>query len=290
MFTFLRKERTDSGFPTVGLQEVQTPEDFLNAVDWNLLNNLLDKLELRSGKSKKEIQKSRRIQKRLVTISSKPERESYGVTRGDGKSIRLYWHPIAQDVSNIGVLALGTLIHEAVHVRATRSRRHTTRGLSRIPFWNLKKVAGALNEGVTEMIAQEILHKYLSEIGLTSLLDETEKGVYAEERICLALLMNSIAHNTGVEQDAVWGAFVREYFNGSSRKPDKLIKNIAKDLTENPEGNDLISLLMSDRSGKNFSEIWEHIKTRQHIPIGFQTRQALEEAMPDAFWKAVDAD
>lgn len=231
-------------------ENVSTPEQFLNAIDFEVLNNIFDLLSAKSTKDTVRHNLGHRIEREKIHFVSKKTNEEVqlsrlGTARPYTGEIDLLWNrdtvsPISPS-TNIELLA--TLTHEATHVRGGYNHEiHasefendvyssvTTTSVGVEKFFKTtgkygeskKSFALNLNEAITEDIGREVLREYLIRTGNSSYLKDEKTlkevgiGSYYNERLVFSCLLEVLSERFELPRDVLWKAFVHAYMNSSS--------------------------------------------------------------------------
>ncbi|MDP1689927.1 MAG: hypothetical protein Q8L52_01860 [bacterium] len=248
--------------PRVALENVKTPEDFLNAIDFQTLNEIFTKLAQKSGKDNPVW-----IDKSIIQIDTEIGNSGEN-GRTPGKTINgeviLYWESILQAEIPFPFEAAHVLIHELVHITA-RQMSVIDRGVSEdirdlgvlvsnglfetvTPLGENEDKGTAfayyLNEAVTEQIAGEVMSEYLRRTGNGALFRTVNNGkddAYDVERIFLDAVIDSLAERLEVSRDTVWRGFVQMYLNGS-QSTQNLVLKISEELGGDKDGRKVLQL------------------------------------------------
>lgn len=129
-----------------------------------------------------------------------------------------------EEIANYEATVLGAIFHEETH-RAS----HTTHGnivfdeqssgyeRARIDVLTLRRTFGMFNEGVTDMIAEEMFDEYTRRYGvdLDNLPSKLKyKQRYTVGRRIVSFVCERVAKGCGLSRDVVWRGIQRGYFEG----------------------------------------------------------------------------
>jgi hypothetical protein len=260
-----KKERFPE--PTVELEDVKTPEEFLRAVDFNALNDIFDALEDKSGGERPSKNTGYRVDPDKITIVGSlrdGKGELYGAARVDLGTITVVGKEESGETASLvrTISLLRLLMHEAAHVRGGHKReyyeeseevrRFILRGGLRENLYEIKqgrvdeRAHGlSLNEAVTETLGQQVLREYLIRVGKSGYFKNKELsrevgiGSYVADRYILEMVIGALAQKLETDKQDIWRAFVRAYMDGNTDIED-LLNQITTQLSEIPVLNELI--------------------------------------------------
>lgn len=265
--------------PTIALEDVRTPEEFLQAVDFNVLNDIFDTLIRRVEAEQPASVTGLRVSPERVTFDAKADSHGQEMTAA-GRSnvssgkIALLWgknDASAHPAYNVLTL-LGTLMHEATHVRGGYTARGRERGnefevtiraglresrYNRANPHRNKIIALSLNEAITEDISHEVLHEYLIRTGNSAFLNDprlanelSNSEGYVLDRFVLATVIDALAREVGVPREEVWKGFVQAYMSGNTDVKE-LFADLERELKSDPN---MTELAFSLASGQPLNE------------------------------------
>ncbi len=280
--------------PIVALEDVKTPEEFLQALDFNVINDIFDTLVRKAEDGQPASTSGHRISPELVTfdMSAQSKEEelilsgSVNVHSGD---IALLWredNPSKSPTHRV-IRTLASLMHEATHVRGgyktelwERINEHDAgwvmgtifrKGLSESRAetshdkgYVKEKIALSLNEALTEDISHEVLHEYLIRTGnsvflnnpdLVSVLNSYQS--YSVDRFVFAVVIDVLAKELEVPGDEVRKGFVQAYMSGNMNVK-QLLADIERELESTPDIAELIPLLAANQSLFESELLTEH--------------------------------
>lgn len=281
-----QKHTTESIKSERSLEGVSTPNEFIEALDFPVLNDIFRSVLTKSGSPNKDLYKI--IDSSDVHIDTEDRSETAAqYSFEDG--IVLNWRKIVADAnvlkevlqqkemdtsehSLVGLAALQNLIHEHLHkisrIRLEVAEYNPTNFLPE----EIELTKGftqngdfvSLDEAVTEQIAQELFDSYLIRTGNRASLQLSERIMfgatnYLFDRVLLHKLLDLLSEKIGIDRDIVWRGFVREYMNGDEA-PRTLLENVRRELEDNPENRKLLDILESKQSIRN--EDNEEVKQR----------------------------
>lgn len=237
--------------PTLKLEEVRNPEDILKAVDFNVLNDIFDRISAKSKGTEPVTTSGHKVTPENVTFNVEREEAERNI-KGSADIRRGKIYLVSEekkrnsDFNMSDVLdLLTTLMHESAHVRGGYSHKsfmknslnysdwkvgHTVRsGLSQtnaessnIAGRTIKRAGLSLNEAVTENISHDVLHEYLTRTGNSTLLHDLtlsrdlEVGEYLQDRLFLAFIIEALSVRLEVHRDEIWKGFVQAYMSGNT--------------------------------------------------------------------------
>lgn len=246
---------------TLSLEQVQSPEDFLLAVDFRTLNSLLDDLSRKSSFRRSTIGQDSIIFAETGPTDDDDESEFGIAGRANQKNrtITFYWDFLSKIAkSHIGVHALHTLIHEATHLQSffelrdrevkggdgslIQSSFRMRMGVGEASFDSLEddlphKIAKSLNEAITETLSIELLNEYLRRTGESEKLDtlgiarDLSTQSYVHDRLVLSMVIDALAKRMEVDRDTIWKGFIEAYMNGSDQVIDLMVQ-VCRELPE----------------------------------------------------------
>src|SRR3989344_8929298 len=258
--------------PTLELEQVTTPEEFLKAVDFNVLNNIFDKLSQKSHDDTPASTSGHRVTPNAIKFVSTEEIGRSGL---DGRciiatgQIFLVWPTQTVDaISTYWVVrVLHALIHEATHVRGgfkVQSQLHSYYPEHKAEVsirWGLHEIHArenedgdiekenigvSLNEAVTENITHEVLQLYLQQTGENKLFTDPalRKQVgfsfYGLDRFFLELVINILSQSLQTDRDEIWRGFVHAHMNGNIEMI-QLLQNLSSQLKNNSYIDEILS-------------------------------------------------
>lgn len=233
-----RAEKPFAGFP-------DTQEAFLEWIDLGALNDILAKLQIRSG-----VEHPKPLSRADIR---------FGRTYGEGKGENM---PGTMEVvlthdfftkekgAWTALEALATLIHEALHGISSSSvsfpdPKHsgttieeTRSGLQDATFWRnadgamvmSEKRGARANEALTEFLALEVLKEYARRTGQSNMMPDKKsvdapgayigQVAYAKERAELSVIADALGTLLKVPGVSVHGALARQYFSGEENNKD----------------------------------------------------------------------
>ena len=227
------------------LEQVQTPEDFLNIVDFDTLNDIFDDLQRKSGGPAELSNTGHRVLRDKITFhrpaTLDDEKETtYGASFVAGGEIFLRWTDENISSTVRGLQLLHVLSHESTHVRggykAERFEKEGAKEGDWVTGFNTRIgleetiqdtqeqnfcSGTGLNEAVTEKIGLEVFIEYLRRTGYSGHLDSVDtirmidKAAYAKERLVLEYMLEKLATASEVPLDTVWRGIVRAYMSGN---------------------------------------------------------------------------
>lgn len=269
-----RERSTPSGHqerfpdPVIELEEVSTPEEFIRAIDFNVLNDIYDALAKRSRDAGMSSTSGHRINPGKIEFTPRLGAVDRIVTSGsadiENGSIEISWVHTEDVTSRYRAIStLKTLAHESTHVRGGYKCESVhesgvsgfviRRGLSENVYQRDKEhikdeiVGVSLNEAVTEEISHEVLREYLRRTGhgdyLTdkALANELGIGAYAVDRFVLKFLIEVLSQQLNVSQSEVWKGIVHAYMNGN-QDISGMLADVQSEVAATPCLAELISL------------------------------------------------
>lgn len=111
-----------------------------------------------------------------------------------------------------------------------------------------------LNEGVTDLIAEEAYREYHHRTGESDVAPFMRGYEGLPHRI-VALLVQKLSERTGVERDAVWEGFVQGYFTGQNLRDDEM-----RTLFEETLGMDVVKLIEEIKNKEQAEEVIKEIE------------------------------
>ncbi|HVW71569.1 MAG TPA: hypothetical protein VHB93_00240 [Candidatus Paceibacterota bacterium] len=261
--------------PTVALEDVKTPEDFLNAVDFKTLNDIFDKLVIKSTDTVPARNTGHKVLPERIsfvkTLSDQEGVETSGGAEVSTGEIELVWKQDSDGIAKTGKM-LKTLMHESTHVRggyrSEQWEREVTPGAGveasaivrkGLQEWrahlspdseeiHTSRIGVSLAEAVTEEIAIEVFREYLLRTGnansIGSSLDH-DKGSYLSDRVALAIVIEVLARKLSLHRDEIWKGFVQAYMNGNA-ETHIILTGIVSELRDEPKFLELISVIASE--------------------------------------------
>jgi hypothetical protein len=242
--------------PTISLEEVKRPEDFLAAIDWRLLNGIFDEIARKSGlQIPIEGDSSRWTGPDDVIVYEGYTPEMLALQKDDASlfgnvasvrdsgEIEISWKTMIEATANMEanstLVILHSLIHEMTHKRAhngdtsfeeSPTGSHMQQGYKEtdITTDNEEKLfvstGVSLDEAVTEAITHEVYIEYLRRVGLSRIAPTMMKlnGVegittsYELDRAFLNIVIADLSALLKVHPDEVWRGFVAGYFNNDA--------------------------------------------------------------------------
>lgn len=281
-------------------ENIKTPEDFLEAIDFDTLNTIFDELIEKSGGMESVQNTGYRVSKEKIFFYpelNKIELGDYsiaGEANVSGGSIKLTWEiPTGEKITPAIVLnKLRTLAHEATHIRGSRSEErgefvtkdeykswtrkgNINTGLKTLLFeirsnrpTDELKIGENLNEAVTENIGQSVLREYLIRTGNgvylndKLVLDEIGTGSYALERISLECVQLAMSQILDLPIDVIKKSFVHEYMSGNTQLM-RLFEEIGEIMTHLPNIKKIYLDLIKNidlNENESFSSILDSLK------------------------------
>jgi len=333
----VRKADAVAEKPTLSLEQVETAEQFMEALDLEMINGIYDKLQEKSGIPP---EKRAAIPEKSIFLRSKfklhdliiggsfqqashfSEKENTDV-RG---RITLAWPSIKMNAAALNIppwqLALDTIIHEIGHYVSYQEDMYSSKeaedAAHRVFFKNFDSLpAGtvmadsrvgmqevrseketvtafvqkltahgkALNEGITERLAQEVSQEYSRRKGLSPSVI-LQPMSYPGERKMLDAVIIALADALSVDKDLVWRGVVRVYFSGE-QGVEQFAQTISEVLDEAP------ALSRTDKKQKEgriklATQFTKNLWTRKKDPEAFlQEAGNLGLRIQDAF-QAID--
>jgi len=259
------------------LDGIDSPESFIEAVDFDTLNEVFDSLSRKSEGASEVHTLGHRVTRDIITFTESNTEEvqsNLGSARIKEGTITLNWKKTDEGKSKSyqTIRMLQTLAHEAAHIRAGYFMKDWERGtienldyesgftlnsgLSQTDYstrTELKKGGLSLDEAVTEDIANEVLAEYLKRTGSAGYLKdpylrkELGGGAYIVDRLILGVVIDGLAQSIGVHRDEIWKGFVQAYMSGSTELWS-LLADISAQLENQPEIAELVSSLGSNVS------------------------------------------
>lgn len=254
--------------PTIELEKVSTPEEFIKAIDFNVLNDIYDALAERSRDVGTSSTSGHRINPDKIEFTTCPEVADSIMVSGsadiENGSIEISWIHTEDVTSRYRAIStLKTLAHESTHVRGGYlcESRHESgvsgfvirRGLWENVYQRGKEhikdeiVGVSLNEAVTEEISHEVLREYLRRTGHgeyfqdEALANELGIGAYAVDRFVLKFLVEALSQRLNVSQSDVWKGIVHAYMNGN-QDISGLLAEVQSEVAATPHLAELITL------------------------------------------------
>lgn len=254
---------------------IETPEQFLDTVDFDTLNAIFDDLTRRSDSPEGMHHTGHRVTKERTTFFPAGENEPwkvYGRAFIHSGKIELLWDEHAPVSSKARALrTLQALAHEATHVRGGYQHERIPmnaldaatgqietfdkRGYEQVHARRRPGVADEfaaqgtdLNEAVTEEIAYDVFKAYLDRTGTSGYLKDPDVlatlqwGEYADERMALMVVMQALARELGVERNVVWRGIVQGYMSGNAELLE-LMKELDETLKNSPVARSLLEPL-----------------------------------------------
>lgn len=259
-----KPERRENQIP---IEEVSSFEEFIDAVDFEALNGVLEHIARKSGRAFSRRVRREDIIDDTATLDRMSEDKKIDVHGGADPiqfKVHFSWSRHTESVKAwgdkvpAGVQALHALIHEITHLYAKRSLKalevgdkdlrtsgpavQSITGYQEQQFgteaFEISQVAVSLNEAVTEELGLEVFNEYVRRVGERSMISAyPEAGKimntisYASDRLLLQAVISSLAKRLGVDRDLVWGGFVRGYINGEE-KTTELVVDIMRQLMD----------------------------------------------------------
>ncbi len=304
--------------PIVALEDVKTPEEFLQAVDFNVINDIFDTLVRKAEDGQPVSITGNRISPELVVfgIPTQPQDEKLTIDGSSNVSsgrISLIWgeHNTSVHPAYRVINTLATLIHEATHVRGgykteewervgvhdaswamgyilrTGLRESRSETNHDAPDPRQEKIALSLNEAVTEDISHEVLHEYLVRTGNSTFLSDSnlarvlgDRQGYTLDRLVLATVIDALARELQVPRDEVWKGFVQAYMSGNT-DVKQLLADIGRELEDDPNVAELVTFLASDQPLGEIGTLTED-SVIERIKIPDNAREVMDRVI-DAF-------
>lgn len=267
--------------PVVALKDVKNSEDFLKAVDFNVLNDILDKLVDKSHGSEPAKNTGFLLSPDRITFAAfenDQKSDIYGKSHVRRGVVTLFCRDPQGDspLFPTALHLLHTLIHEGVHIRGgyrtesnqigSRIREHKNVTFEKIGFLEATTeeplfeepettcVGWSLNEAVAEEIAIEVMQEYLRRTGASALLQPESmasqavgNATYLADRLVLVTVVTGLAERLGVSRDEIWKGIVREFMDGNTNTYE-LLDAISNEFEAHQPLSELVSDLAKDKA------------------------------------------
>lgn len=287
------------------LERVATPEEFLDAVDFDALNDIFSTILKKSGEDSPE---TRHLSRNSISVDMSSLESPSGavepaLAHRETRTITLYWKEVEKAHGGdpaipIGVMALQILIHEMTHLYsrevswpdspvAQRGQEHVGFGLAdyirpkrrRKNDKRLSRAAESLNEAVTEEVALEAFSEYLRRKGQGALLkNENIQSLagrgYTGDRIIFNTVVDALAKKLEVHRDMVWRGFVQEYMNGNTQAIE-LVRDVVEELNEHAD----LAMLLYESTHEDPREVQPHIENP--AAVGLAIDRVVNRFSPD---------
>lgn len=248
--------------PTMALEDVKTPEDFLNAVDFNELRAIFGTVIGKAGDQEQAVdlgtirvardETGPRIFGEEITaeIAATANRDTGQITlyadEIEKMIQKLHAHDPELDAPSVGYTVLHVVVHELTHMQSKKTPVTVEDGFERgtagfVDFLRrsderIITLGRALDEAMTEEVALEVLKEYLHRTGSRSLLAKPEiqnaaLHFYVLDRVVLHGIADGLATSIGVPQEVAWRGMVHEYMNGN-HSTYELLKALISELVE----------------------------------------------------------
>lgn len=245
----------------ISLDKVNSSEEFLNAVDFDALNEIMEEIARKSGRRMLRRVHRRDIEEDSATLDAMSEVKGGSTVEGGADplnfKIHFSWEKMQKSAEAFegkvpaGVRALYALVHEMTHLYGFREHRLLPAGHKDLRFegeglelrtgysdqqfgadpGNLSEVAVSLNEAVTEELALEAVNEYVRRTGESAMFDghpEARKvlstATYPVDRLVLQAVIGSLASRLEVDRDTVWRSFVRGYFSPEGKTAEFVVE------------------------------------------------------------------
>lgn len=278
--------------------DIPTKEAFLERVDFQVLNEIFDKLK---GKVESVQTREHRVVPDSILFIDKEDVEKHAMEGVGGRAsvvegrIKLVWKSSEGNDTAENLTLLKTLIHESAHIRGGYVEAHTDEwvtpltlktegnvrtGLNETIFTivdgkqqgELMGHALSLNEALTEEIAHDVFREYLLRTGNSGYLKNqalhTEiRGSYFDDRVMLHVVVHALAKELGTSEEEVFRGFVHTYMSGSVEL-EELFRDIEAELADDPVALDLVEKLKANHSQTLDLESLPRLIDREPSPYG----------------------
>lgn len=245
--------------PTLALENARTPEDFLRAIDFNVLNDIFDQISNRAHDESPARTSGYDVSPARISWQTPSKDRPHpmpGANSSTGE-MHLVWRSEKASDTTYPLEVLLDLVHEATHIRSSYIDRTNVEGpeltvgnrtglaefvdivSSESADTKTTRFGISLNEAVTETLALEVLREYLRRTGESVFVRESGFGEqstsesYFLDQVALATIIQALSRKLTVDRDAVWKGIVHAYMSGSG-EIKILFKEIADALEKDP--------------------------------------------------------